>query len=406
MPPADACRSCGAPTPEVFLRLGELPLPDALLREDQLGDAEPRFPLDLAVCRECSLVQLVGHVPPEQLFVDNYLYFSSYSDSLLRHAREHAETLADELRLGPKSLVVEIASNDGYLLRNFVERKIPVLGIDPAPTQAEAAEAAGVPTLREFFGSALAERLRAEGREADAIIAFNVLAHTPEPNDLVAGMATLLADDGVVSIENTYIRDLIDNLAFDTVYHEHFSYLSCTSLDALARRNGLFLNRVEHFPELQGGSLRWRLGKREEPGPEVERYLREEAELGLDYYRSFGERVSQLSSELLSLLRGLKAEGASIAAYGAAAKGTVLLNRVGIDSSLVDFVVDRNPHKQGLFMPGVHLPIRPPAALLEERPDYLLLLAWNYRDEVMRQQDEFRRLGGRFIVPIPEPEVV
>jgi SAM-dependent methyltransferase len=406
LPPADACRSCGAPGPEVFLRLGELPLPDALLREDQLDDPEPRFPLDLAVCAECTLVQLLGEVPPEQLFVDNYLYFSSYSDSLLGHAREHAEGLIAELGLGAESLVVEVASNDGYLLRNFVERGIPVLGIDPAPTQADAAEAVGVPTLREFFGSELAARLRAEGREADAIVAFNVLAHTPDPSDLVAGMAMLLGDDGVASIENTYVRDLVDNLAFDTVYHEHFSYLSCTAVDALARRNGLFLNGIEHFPDVQGGALRWRLGKRDEPGPEVERYLAEERELGLGYYRSFGERVSRLSTELLELLRGLKADGASIAAYGAAAKGTVLLNHVGIDRSLVDFVVDRNPHKQGLFMPGVHLPIRAPEALLEERPDYLLLLAWNYRDEVMRQQDEYHRLGGRFVVPVPQPEVV
>jgi SAM-dependent methyltransferase len=390
----------------VFLRLGDLPLPDALLREDELDGPEPRFPLDLAVCAECSLVQLLGEVPPEQLFVDNYLYFSSYSDSLLEHAREHAQTLIAQRGLGPESLVVEIASNDGYLLRNFVERGIPVLGIDPAPTQADAAEAAGVPTLREFFGAEVAERLRAEGRVADVIVAFNVLAHTPDPNDLVAGMAKLLADDGVVTVENTYVRDLIDNLAFDTVYHEHFSYLSCTAVDGLARRHGLFLNEVEHFPELQGGSLRWRLGRRDDPGPEVARFLGEERELGLAYYRRFGERVERLSTELLSLLRGLKADGASIAAYGAAAKGTVLLNHIGIDTLLVDFVVDRNPHKHGLFMPGVHLPIRAPEALLEERPDYLLLLAWNYRDEIMRQQEEYRRLGGRFVVPVPIPEVV
>jgi SAM-dependent methyltransferase len=406
LPPADACRSCGAAALEVFLRLGNLPLPDALLREDQLDGPEPRLPLDLAVCSECTLVQLLGEVPPEQLFVDNYLYFSSYSESLLRHAREHAESLIAELGLGAGSLVVEVASNDGYLLRNFVERGVPVLGIDPAPTQAAAAEAVGVPTLQEFFGSELAARLRAEGREANAIVAFNVLAHTPDPNDLVAGMATLLADDGAVSIENTYVRDLVDNLAFDTVYHEHFSYLSCTAVEGLARRNGLFLNGIEHFPGVQGGALRWRLGKRDEAGPEVERYLAEERELGIGYYRDFGERVTLLSAELLELLRSLKADGASIAAYGAAAKGTVLLNHVGIDGSLVDFVVDRNPHKQGLFMPGVHLPIRAPEALLEERPDYLLLLAWNYRDEVMRQQDEYRRLGGRFVVPVPEPEVV
>jgi SAM-dependent methyltransferase len=411
LPPADEarCRSCGSGSIEVFLRLGELPLPDALLREDELAGPEPRYPLELALCPTCALVQILESVPPEKLFVDNYLYFSSFSDDLLEHAREEALGLARERSLGPGSLVVEIASNDGYLLRNFVELGVPVLGIDPAPTQAEAAEAAGVPTLQEFFGQKLAQRLRDEGRQADVIIAWNVLAHTPDPNDLVAGMATLLADDGVVAIENTYVRDLIGNLAFDTVYHEHFSYLSCTSIDALARRHGLHLVGVEHFPEVQGGSLRWRLARRDEAGPEVERYLREERDLGLgepEYYRRFGERVEHVSRELLELLRGLKGEGASIAAYGAAAKGTVLLNHVGIDGSLVDFVVDRNPHKQGLYMPGVHLPIRAPEALLEERPDYLLLLAWNYRDEVMRQQDEYRRAGGRIVVPLPEPEVV
>ena len=411
LPQADEarCRSCGSAPLEVFLQLGDLPLPDALLRESQLAEPEPRYPLDLAFCPDCALVQILASVPPERLFVENYLYFSSYSEDLLRHAREEALALADELALGPESLVVEVASNDGYLLRNFVELGIPVLGIDPAPIQAEAAEAVGVPTLREFFGSELARRLLAEGRCADAIVANNVLAHTPDPNDLLAGAALLLADDGVVAVENTYVRDLIENLAFDTVYHEHFSYLSCTSITALAERNGLHLNGVEHFPGVQGGSLRWRLGKRKSPAPEVERYLEEERERGLDrpdYYRSFGERVERACGELLALLRKLKATGASIAAYGAAAKGTVLLNHAGIDGSLIDFVVDRNPHKQGLFMPGVHLPIRDPSALLEDRPDYLLLLAWNYRDEIMRQQDEYRRDGGRFVVPLPEPDVV
>jgi SAM-dependent methyltransferase len=410
LPQADgACRSCGSAPLEVFLRLGELPLPDALLREDQLGEPEPRYPLDLAFCPACALVQILESVPPERLFVDNYLYFSSYSEDLLRHAREEALALAEELRLDRDSLVVEIASNDGYLLRNFVEQGVPVLGIDPAPTQADAAEAAGVPTLREFFGSELARRLRDEGRRADAIVANNVLAHTPDPNDLLAGAELLLAEDGVVAVENTYVRDLIDNLAFDTVYHEHFSYLSCTSIAALAGRNGLHLNGVEHFPEIQGGSLRWRLGKQETPGPEVADYLRRERELGLDkpdYYRRFGERVERARRDLVSLLRELKGGGASIAAYGAAAKGTILLNHAGIDGELVDFVVDRNPHKQGLYMPGVHLPIRAPEALLAEQPEYLLLLAWNYRDEIMRQQDEYRRGGGRFVVPLPEPEVV
>jgi SAM-dependent methyltransferase len=403
------CRSCGSARLEVFLRLGDLPLPDALLRADQLDRPEPRFPLDVAFCEECSLVQILAEVPPERLFVENYLYFSSFSEDWLRHTREHTETLAESRRLDAGSLVVEVASNDGYLLRNFVARGIPVLGIDPAPAQAAAAEEAGVPTLQAFFGAALAQRLRDEGKRADVLIANNVLAHTPDPNDLVAGMALLLAGDGVATIENTYVRDLIDNCEFDTIYHEHFSYLSCTAIDGLVRRHGLFLNRVEHFPAIQGGSLRWHIAPRANADGSPEEYLDAERASGLTepgYYRRFGERVDRLAGELRELLRGLRAEGRTVAAYGAAAKGTILLNYVGLDESLVSFVVDRNPHKQGLFMPGVHLPIRPPEALLEEMPDYLLLLAWNYRDEIIRQQDEYRRRGGKFVVPLPELEVL
>jgi SAM-dependent methyltransferase len=403
------CRSCGSERLEVFLRLGDLPLPDALLRADQLDRPEPRYPLDLAFCAQCTLVQILGDVAPERLFVDNYLYFSSFSDDLMRHSRAHALDLIERRRLGPESLVVEIASHDGYLLRNFVEQGIPVLGVDPAPTQAEAAEAAGVPTLTEFFGSELAARLRAEGRRADVLIANNVLAHTPDPNDLVAGMATLLTDDGIVTIENTYVRDLIDNCAFDTIYHEHFSYLSCTAIASLLSRHGLTLSAVEPFPEIQGGTLRWSAGLRPEPDGTAAEYLAAERASGLTeglYYRRFADRVEQVSHGLRELLATLKADGATIAAYGAAAKGTVLLNHAGIDASLVDFVVDRNPHKQGLFMPGVHLPIREPEALLAEQPDYLLLLAWNWRDEILRQQAEYRSRGGRVIVPLPELEVV
>jgi SAM-dependent methyltransferase len=404
-----ACRSCGARRLEVFLRLGDLPLPDALLREDELDAPEPRYPLDVAFCEDCTLVQILAEVAPQRLFVDNYLYFSSFSDDLLRHAREHAGRLVERRGLGPDSLVVEVASNDGYLLRNFAEAGVPVLGIDPAPAQAEAAEAAGVPTLREFFGSEVAARLRADGRRADVLVANNVLAHTPDPNDLVAGMATLLAGDGIVTIENTYVRDLIANCAFDTIYHEHFSYLSCTSIAALLGRHGLVLTGVERFPELQGGSLRWSAGRSADPDGNAREWLAAEIEEGLTspaYYRHFGDRVERVARDLRALLAGLRAEGRSIAAYGAAAKGTILLNYAGIDASLVDYVVDRNPHKQGLFMPGVHLPIRAPEALLEARPDYLLLLAWNWRDEVLRQQEAYRARGGRVIVPLPELEVV
>jgi SAM-dependent methyltransferase len=404
-----ACRSCGWGKLAVFLSLGEMPLPDALLREEDLEAPEPRFPLDVAFCPECSLVQILEEVPPDKLFVDNYLYFSSFSEGLMRHARDYALAMISERGLGPQSLVVEIASNDGYLLRNFAERAIPVLGIDPAPGQADAAELAGVRTVREFFDADLARRLLAEERRADLVVANNVMAHTPTLNSFVAGLSLLLADHGVATIENTYVRDLVDHCEFDTIYHEHFCYFSCTAVDRLMRRHGLFLNRIEHFPALQGGTLRWHVGKREQPDPSVETYLSAEAKAGVtnfSYYERFGERVRGVKTALLDLLESLRAEGRTIAAYGAAAKGSTLVNYAGIGPDLVDFVVDRNEHKQGLFMPGTHIPIRHPDALLDEQPDYVLLLAWNYRDEVMRQQEEYRRRGGRFIVPVPTPEIL
>jgi hypothetical protein len=404
-----SCRSCGESRLEVFLELGDMPLPDALLAAGELDGPEPRFPLDVAFCPDCSLVQITEEVPREQLFVDNYLYFSSFSEDLLRHSRDHAERLIGERKLDESSLVVEIASNDGYLLRNFVEHGIPVLGIDPAPTQAAAAEEVGVPTLTEFFDADLARRLRAEGKRADVIVANNVMAHTPTLNSFAEGLRILLADDGVATIENTYVKDLIDHCEFDTIYHEHFCYFSCSAVDALMRRHGLFLNAVEHFPTLQGGTLRWHVGAREDVQPSAQEFLAAEREQGLTgfgYYREFGARVDAIKHELLELLQGLKDGGNSIAAYGAAAKGSTLLNCFGIDEQLVDFVVDRNVHKHGRFMPGVHLPIHDPQALLDEQPDHVLLLAWNYRDEVMRQQEEYLGRGGRFIVPIPSPQVL
>jgi SAM-dependent methyltransferase len=403
------CRSCGSMGLKPFLSLGTTPLADALVTEEKLTEPEARFPLEVAFCSACSLVQITEEVPPEQLFVDNYLYFSSFSDHLLRHSREHALGLADSRGLGADSLVVEIASNDGYLLRNFVERGIPVLGIDPAPDQAAAATEAGVPTLAEFFGTTLANRLVAERGHADVIIANNVMAHVPELNDFVAGLAALVADDGLITVENPYVRDLVEHREFDTIYHEHFCYYSCTAVDALVRRHGLFLNHVEYFPDLHGGTLRWHIGPTENVSDTARRYLAEEAETGLtafDYYADFGVEVERIRNDLRALLGSLRAEGKKVAAYGAAAKGSTLVNYVGIGTDLVDFVVDRNVHKQGRYMPGVHLPIRPAEALLSEQPDYVLLLAWNFADEIMKQQAEFIRRGGRFILPVPSPRIV
>ena len=400
------CRSCGAPVGAPFLDLGETPLADALVDPARAG-GEDRFPLAVAFCGDCSLVQITEDVSPQRLFVDNYLYFSSFSPALLEHARSHAERLIAERRLDERSLVVEVASNDGYLLRNFVEQGIPVLGIDPAPGQAAAAEAAGIPTRREFFGPELARELR-RTRAADVIVANNVMAHTPDLNGFVEGIALLLAGDGVATIENAYVRDLVERCEFDTIYHEHFCYFSCTAVDRLMRRHGLHLADVERLP-IHGGSLRFHATKRGAPRERVEELLREEEAAGVaspGFYEAFGERVARLRRDLVALLRELRGGGARIAAYGAAAKGSTLLNYAGIDTELVDYVVDRNVHKHGLLMPGVGIPISPPERLLEDRPDYVLLLAWNFKDEILEQQSDYRAAGGRFVVPVPAPEIV
>lgn len=403
------CRSCGEQRLTTFLSLGETPLADALRTHDQLQQPEPRYPLEAAFCPDCSLVQILEDVPPQVLFVDNYLYFSSFSDELREHARRHAQWLVSAQQLASDSLVVEIASNDGYLLRHVADAGVPVLGIDPAPDQAAAAREAGVPTLESFFGLELARQLVAEHGHADAIVANNVMAHVPDLNGFVAGMAHLLADDGIITVENPSVRELIDNVEFDTIYHEHHCYFSCTSVDNLVRRHGLVLNHVEQFPHLHGGTLRWHISKRPGRSEAAQAHLAAEAAAGLtsyDFYADFSDRVERIIRQLRDLLVTRRAQGRRIAAYGAAAKGASLLNALGIGTDLIDFVVDRNPHKQGRYMPGSAIPIRPPAAIRTEASDDLLLLVWNFADEVMAQQEPFRRAGGQFIVPVPEPRVV
>jgi len=402
------CRSCEKTDLEVFIDLGDMPLADRILTKDQLGQNEPFFPLEVAFCHDCTLVQITETVDPEILFDSDYPYFSSFSDHLLAHSRENALELIERKNLTSDALVVEIASNDGYMLRNFVEQGIPVLGIDPAPGPVAAARAAGVDSLQAFFGSALAEELRDAGKQADLIIANNVLAHVADTNGLVKAFATLLKPDGLLVIEVPYVRDLIDHAEFDTIYHEHLCYFSVSALDRLFRRHGLFLNDVRRL-SIHGGSLRLFVGLREDVGPAVRALMAEEEAIGatgIDYYRGFAAKVTAIRRDLREMIDELKAKGARLAGYGAAAKGTTMINYVGIGLDDLAYIVDRNVHKQGCYMPGKHIPITDPGMLLEDQPDYVLMLPWNFADEILVQQASYQSRGGRFIVPVPSPRIV
>jgi SAM-dependent methyltransferase len=402
------CRSCGGNDLAPVLDLGTTPLADRMLRPDQLGEPEPTFPLEVVFCRDCALVQILETVDPEVLFDADYPYYSSFSDHLLEHSRENVTELIARRGLGPDSLVVELASNDGYLLKNYVEQGVPVLGIDPVPGVAAAAEKIGVPTRVAFFGEEYAAGLADEGIQADVIHANNVLAHVADTNGFVAGIGRLLKDGGVAVIEFPYVRDLVDHCEFDTIYHEHLCYFSATAVDNLLRRHGLYLNDVRRLP-IHGGSLRLYVEPHEDVGPSVQGLLAEERACGLDrpgYFEDFSARVRDLRDSLRGLLQGLRAGGKRIAAYGAAAKGSTLINYVGIGTEILDFVADRNVHKQGLHMPGQHVPIVAPEHIMTDRPDYLLLLPWNLEQEIVRQEAAFREAGGRFIVPVPAPRIV
>jgi len=402
------CRSCAGESLSVFLSLGDMPLSDGLLARGDLDRPEPRYPLDVAFCPDCALVQILETVPPERLFGADYPYFSSFTDTLLEHSAANVEARIAERRLDCHSLVIELASNDGYLLQYYRARGIPVLGIDPAPGPVAAARARGVDSLQAFFGRDLAVQLAANGRQADVIHANNVLAHVADTNGFVAGIGVLLEQDGVAVIEVPYVRELIDHGEFDTIYHEHLCYFSVTALTRLFQRHGLWLNRVEPL-EIHGGSLRLFVEKSRREDRSVAEYLQAERDAGVDqlaYYAGFSARVARIRGELLALLGRLKREGARVAGYGAAAKGTILLNFAGVGGDVLEFVADRNVHKQGRYVPGVRLPIVAPERILQEQPDYLLILPWNFKDEIMEQQAEFRRRGGRFIVPVPDPVIL
>lgn len=405
---ATACRSCGGRL-ELVLSLGEQPLANALVPPDRVGEPEPRFPLELALCTSCSLAQLTESVDPHHLF-DEYLYFSSTSSTMVEHARHLVAQLVEERGLGDDALALEIASNDGYLLRHYVERGVGVLGVEPARNVAAAAVARGVPTRVAYFGREVAEELRSEGVRADVIHAHNVLAHVPDVNGVVAGIARILRPGGVLVAESPYVRDMVDRLEFDTIYHEHVFYYSLSSFEHLLRANGLAAVHVEHLP-IHGGSLRVfaQHAATAEPQSSVVELLEEEARcglLGVPYFRGFEQRVFELGEALRTLLAELRTDGRLLGAYGAAAKGAVLLNTFGIGSETLSFVADKSVHKQGLLMPGVRVPVRAPQALIEELPVATLLLAWNFCDEIVREQAEYLHRGGRFVVPVPEPRVL
>jgi SAM-dependent methyltransferase len=405
------CRFCGRPLRLTFADLGSSPLANSYLEPEDLQKAEKFYPLHVYVCESCFLVQLPEAESPEAIFSD-YAYFSSYSDSWLRHAETYARMTIERFGLTSEHRVIEIASNDGYLLRFFKERGVPVLGIEPAKNVAEAAEALGIPTRVRFFGTELARELVAEGIRADLLVGNNVLAHVPGLNDFVQGLKTALAPRGVLTMEFPHLLRLMDEGQFDTIYHEHFSYLSFGTVRKVFAAHGLTLFDVEELPT-HGGSLRIFARHDEDDsrpvGERVGELLEREAAAGLgtaEAYRSFAERVRKIKRDLLRFLLTAKAEGRSIAGYGAPAKGNTLLNYCGIRTDFLDYTVDRSPHKQGRFLPGTRIPIHGPDRLRETRPDYVLILPWNLKDEIVEQMADVRSWGGRFVVAIPEVRIL
>jgi 2-polyprenyl-3-methyl-5-hydroxy-6-metoxy-1,4-benzoquinol methylase len=406
------CRFCGSPLTLSFADLGMSPPSNSYLKPDQLDRMERFYPLHAWVCGKCFLVQLEEFESPEEIFSD-YAYFSSYSDSWLKHAKAYTEAMAKRFSLGPSSYVVEIASNDGYLLQYFVERGVPVLGIEPAANVAAVAEKKGVPSLVKFFGVKTAQELVASGRQRpDLMLGNNVLAHVPDLNDFVAGMKILLAPGGVVTMEFPHLLRLMHENQFDTIYHEHFSYISFVVAERVFAAHGLTLFDVDEIPT-HGGSLRIYARHAENAAlpvsPKVAELRGRERAAGLeraDTYLSFAEQVRATKRSLLKFLISAREAGKRVVGYGAPAKGNTLLNYCGVRTDLIEYTVDRSPHKQGHFLPGVHIPVYGPERIRETRPDYVLILPWNIKDEVMAQMADVRGWGGKFVVPIPEVRVL
>lgn len=408
--PGHSCRLCGSPVKHTVVDLGMSPLCESFIAHDDLDAMEPFYPLHAYVCSDCFLVQIKEYVAPNAIF-EEYAYFSSYSTSWVAHAKTYCEMIASRLALGPKSRVVELASNDGYLLQHFVAMGIPVLGIEPARNVARIAIEKGVPTRMDFFGTRLAEEMCAQGQQVDLIIGNNVLAQVPDLNDFTAGMARLLKPEGVVTLEFPHLQRLMEGNQFDTIYHEHFSYFSLITIERLAARHDMRIVDVEELAT-HGGSLRVYLAlaqSRRAASPAVEALVRRERGLGLDSleaYGKFGEQVKQTKRALLSFLIEAKNEGKRICGYGAPGKGNTLLNYCGIGTDFLDFTVDRNPYKHGRFTPGMHIPILPVEAIDEAKPDLLLILPWNIEREIVQQMRHVAEWGAKFVVPIPNVRVI
>jgi len=406
-----SCRSCAAPLHHVFVDLGTSPLCESYVSVERYNDPEPFYPLRAYVCETCFLVQLEEFVPPGDIFTE-YAYYSSYSDSWVRHARDYVDGAVERFGLGKEHFVVEVASNDGYLLQHFVARGIPVLGIDPAANVAEVARKRNVPTRVTFFGEHAARELVAEGPRADLLAANNVLAQVPDVHDFVAGIALLVKPQGVVTIEVPHVLRLMDDNQFDTIYHEHFSYFSLLAAERILAHHGLRCFDVDELPT-HGGSLRLYACHTDDAthptGPAVPALETRERAAGLDQiatYASFAERVRETKRAILHFLIEAKRRGEHVVGYGAPGKGNTLLNYCGVRTDLIDYTVDRNPYKQGKFLPGTRIPIHHPDRIPQTKPDYLFILPWNLEAEIIAQMGHIRDWGGRFVVPIPAVRVI
>jgi hypothetical protein len=405
------CRFCKTPLKHILVDLGMSPLCESFLKADQLTQMEAFYPLKVYVCSECFLAQLEEYVKPEDIFTE-YAYFSSYSDSWLQHAKNYTDLMIERFNLGQKHQVIELASNDGYLLQYFIERGIPALGIEPAKNVAKVAIEKGIPTITEFFGASLARKMAEEGTKADLLLGNNVLAQVPELNDFVAGMKIALKLQGVITIEFPHLMRLIEGNQFDTIYHEHFSYFSFIAAERVFGKHGITIFDVEELPT-HGGSIRIYGRHAEDNSKAITDRVREmsnrEIRAGYDRmetYSTFSEKVKETKRKVLEILIDERRKGKTIVGYGAPGKGNTLLNYCGIRGDFLDYTVDRSPYKHGRFTPGTHIEIFPPDRIRDDQPDFLFILPWNLKDEIMKQMSFIRDWGGRFIIPIPEPIIV